>query len=143
MIDIAIKLSKLPPGRTNLQYLQSIGWSDFQTLYENAVNKLTHKILNNPSNDKHFLFHNLTNSRSIRSIADNITGPKPQIKPSDKYTLKTFSYNVKNIYPKLNRNLTTIPSQHLFKIWLKKCNSENKNIYKLKIYPDHKPSIFL
>ena len=97
MIDIAIKLSKLPPGRTNLQYLQSIGWSDFQMLYENAVNKLTHKILNNPSNDKHFLFHNLTNSRSIRSIADNITGPKPQIKPSDKYTLKTFSYNVKNL----------------------------------------------
>ena len=119
MLDIAIKLSTLPPGRTNKQYLKSIGWTNFKNLYENAINKLTHKLLNNQNNNKHFLYSKLNKSRSIRATADNITGPKPKIKPSDNYTLKTFSYNVRNSYPKLNRKLTTIPSQQLFKAWLK------------------------
>ena len=143
MIDIAIKLSELPPGRTNEQYLKSIGWSDFNMIYQNAVNKLTHKILNNQSNDKHFLYSKLTQNRSIRAIADNTTGPKPKVEQSDLYTLKTFSFNVRNYYSKLNRKLTTIPSPHLFKSWLKKCNNNEKNTDKLKIYPDHKPTLYL
>ena len=119
MIDIPIKLSKSPPGRTNDHYLKSIGWLDFQTTYENAVNKLTHKLLNNQTKDKHFLYNELIHLRSIRATADNITGPKPKVNASDNYTMKTFSFNVRNIYPKLNRRLTTIPSQQLFKSWLK------------------------
>ena len=78
-----------------------MNWFPIENIYEIAISKMTHKILNNVNNNDHYFLNQLTMNRSIRFHAENKIGPHPIGYGLLEISQKTFLYQIRNTYNEL------------------------------------------
>ena len=92
-----------------------------------SIQKLSHKLLNSDNKNRHFLATMITHNRNNRMLSENKCGPQRKIERNDKYSNKTFSFKIINIYNRINRQLTLLKNHQKIKKCINKLTT-NPNI---------------
>ena len=136
LVDTASIITNLKYGRTDIFIMKEIKWKFTNERYEDSIIKITRKILNQDTSNKHYLYSRLTKNRTLRMRTENKCNPKPRIQPQDLWSLKFFRIKIVDIYNTLPRQLTLIMKHLKFKKWLKSYRNNPENT-KPPIYPDN------
>ena len=118
-------LGKVAYGRSRRWILAEMGWTDYYTMYESAIQKMCHSLLNTDNN--HHFKSIMTKNRSPRILAQNkVSAHRPGFAMKS-IEHKTFIFNIVSAYNKLPRQITLITQGNLFRKWLRKYK-QNKSI---------------
>ena len=109
----------------------------FEKMYSMSIVKYTHTLLSNDKDNKHYLFNDLIQNRTIRCRTENKCGTKIKISINDSLTTKSFIHRSKEEFNKLNRSLTLITNHNPFKKQLKKATLDPTAIMRIPKYSDH------
>ena len=144
IIGVAIKTSDYNTyGKTNDYILKKQKWITTEERYQLTIQKMTHKLLNTDSNNRHFLAEIMTNNHTIRMSKENKLGPKSKIAANDKYTTKTFTLKNIDIYNRLDRKFTLLINTIKFKKCLNILYTNPQTTFKMKTQPDYDPKVIM